>query len=440
VRCPRVHPGAATAARGSGASSGGDGRGITAAHTGSRSSRRFASQGLWLGAAIALLLFTACHRDSALPTFKVSAATFTRRITAEGNLKAVKATPLTAPHDAPGALKIAWLADDGAIVKKDDVVVRFDPTDFEKELKSGNEDHSQATNNITKTDVQARATRANLTRDRNQAESELLSAKHFKFDDAEIFSRYQRIEAEVDQTLAGERKTNAERVIGIRDGLTKTDRDLLAIEDRKAALRIRNAEQGLHSLEIRAPYDGILVFQRDWRGDIPKVGGSCWPGQSIGEIPDLQSMKAEVFVLEADAAGLAPEKKAAVTLESNPTVTYSGKILTVDKLARPRTRGVPVQYFGVTIALDKTDPRVMKPGTRVRALLEVENRAKAFAIPRQAMFEKEGKKLVYRRRGAQFDAVPVEIASATAGRIVVTKGIREGDELALIDPAAKKNE
>jgi hypothetical protein len=56
------------------------------------------------------------------------------------------------------------------------------------------------------------------------------------------------------------------------------------------------------------------------------------------------------------------------------------------------------------------------------------------------MFEKEGKKLVYRRNGSKYDAVPVEIASATAGRIVVTKGIREGDQLALIDPTAKKND
>ena len=115
-------------------------------------------------------------------------------------------------------------------------------------------------------------------------------------------------------------------------------------------------------------------------------------------------MKAEVFVLEADAAGLAPDEKASVTLESNPNVAYSGKITQLDKLARPRVRGVPVQYFGVTITLDKTDPRVMKPGTRVRAVLDVENRAKAFAIPRQALFEKDGKKIVYRRHGSKYDA------------------------------------
>jgi RND family efflux transporter MFP subunit len=332
------------------------------------------------------------------------------------------------------------MVDDGAVVKKNDVIVRFDPSDFEKELKGGNEDHTTASNNFSKTDAQALATRANLQRDARQAQSELLSAKQFKFDDAEVFSRYQRIEAEVDQGLASEHKNNAERVLTIRDGLNRTDKDLLAIEDKKAALRIRNAQQGLNSIEIRAPYDGILVLTRDWRGDVPRVGATLWPGQPLGEIPELNSMKAEVFVLEADAAGLAPNEKAAVTLESNPNVAYSGKITQLDKLARPRVRGVPVQYFGVTISLDKTDPRVMKPGTRVRAVLDVENRAKAFAIPRQALFEKDGKKVVYRRHGSKYDAVPVEISSSTAGRVVVTKGVADGDELALIDPNAKKNE
>jgi RND family efflux transporter MFP subunit len=385
-------------------------------------------------------VFSACARHSAIPTYKVAPTTFTRRITAEGNLKAVKAQSVMAPHDAPNSLKVSWMVDDGAVVKKNDVIVRFDPSDFQKELKGGNEDHTTASNNLSKTDAQALATRANLQRDARQAESELLSAKRFKFDDAEVFSRYQRIEAEVDQGLASEHKQNAQRVLNIRDGLNRTDKELLAIEDKKAALRIRNAQQGLNSIEIRAPYDGILVLTRDWRGDIPRVGSTLWPGQPLGEIPDLSTMKAEVFVLEADAAGLAVNEKASVTLESKPNVAYGGKITQLDKLARPRVRNVPVQYFGVTISLDKTDPHFMKPGTRVRAVLDVENRANAFAIPRQALFEKDGKKIVYRKHGSKYDAVPVEISSSTAGRVVVTKGIAQGDELALIDPTAKKDE
>ena len=57
---------------------------------------------LWgAGGLAGVLLLAACGRNSGVPTFKVTPTTVTRRITAEGNLKAVKATPITAPHDAP---------------------------------------------------------------------------------------------------------------------------------------------------------------------------------------------------------------------------------------------------------------------------------------------------------------------------------------------------
>jgi HlyD family secretion protein len=398
-----------------------------------------------IGASTLLLLVVGAvaalrQPQTAIPVYRVKPTAFVRRVTAEGNLKSVKATPLVAPHDAPGTMKIAWIADDGAFVRNNDIVVRFDPTDFEKELTLGNEDHSMASNDLFKTELDASTTRVNLRRDATQADRELESARRFKFDDAEVFSRYQRIETEVDARLASDRKTHAENVLTVRDGLARTNRDLLGIEEKKAALRIRNARQGLSSLEIRAPYDGILVLQRDWRGDVARVGSNVWPGMSLGEIPDLASMKAEVFVLEADAAGLAVGKSARVVLESQPGTSYAGKITQVDKLARPRLRGVPVQYFGVTITLDRTDSHVMKPGTRVRATLEIENRARAFAIPRQALFEKQGKRIVYRKQDGRFMPLEVDVATSSAGRVVVTHGLKEGDELALVDPTEQRKD
>ena len=228
-------------------------------------------------------------------------------------------------------------------------------------------------------------------------------------------------------------------MLKVRDNLSKADRDLLAIEQKKADLKIRDAEQGLHALEVRAPYDGILVLQRDWKGDTVRTGDTVWAGSPIGEIPDLNSMKAEVFVLEADAAGLAVSEKATLSIEGKPGTSFSGKVTQVDKLARPRFPRVPVQYFGATVSLDKTVATLMKPGARVRAVLDIESVAGAFSIPRQAIFEKQGKKLVYRRIGSTFDAVPIEIGSSTAGRVVVTKGLKQGDEIALRDPTEEKS-
>ncbi len=384
---------------------------------------------------VCLLLLAACGKQSdSTATFRVEPIEFTRRVSAEGTLKAMKATMITAPIDSELPLKVSWIALDGTRLKKDDVIVRFDATEFENLLLTGNEDRTTAGNKLTKSTAEASATRTNLRRDSRLAQAELEAAKRFKFDDAEVFSRYARIEAEVDQDLASHRKLYAEEVLGVRNSLAGVERDLIAIEDRKAGIKIKQAEDGLRALQVVAPHDGILVLQRNWRGDNIRIGDSMWRGQPIGEIPELNAMKAEVFVLEADAAGLAIGQKATVSLESNRGATFTGKVITVDKVARPRIPRQPVQYFGVTVELDRSDPKLMKPGTRVRATLDVESKANAFAIPRQALFEKEGKKLVYRKRDGKFEPVHVTIGTSTAGRVIVTRGLIAGDEIALEDP------
>jgi RND family efflux transporter MFP subunit len=382
-----------------------------------------------------MLLTLACGANSnEVATFKVEPMTFARRVTAEGTLKPVKATPVGVPQNATSPMKLSWIADDGALLHKGDLIVQFDAADFEDLLLQGREGRSTASNKLEKADAESSTTRENLRRDARLAQSQLEAAKRFKFDDAEIFSRYARIEAEVDQDLAGSRKLHAEEVLGVRENLARVERDIISIEDRRAGIKIKQAEEGLQALQVTAPHDGILVLMRNWRGDMPRVGDTMWRGQPIGEIPELASMQAEVFVLEADAAGLAVDQKATLFLEADSRTQFRGKVKSVDKVARPRIPRQPVQYFGVTVELEKTDLKLMKPGTRVRATLEVENQSNAFAIPRQALFEKEGKKLVYRRKGDGFEPVEVTIGSSSAGRVVVTKGLAKGEEIALEDP------
>jgi RND family efflux transporter MFP subunit len=394
----------------------------------------FASCELRRGLLLAMLVLGACGQSNEIATMTVEPSRFTRRVGAEGTLKAVKATPISAPQNATAPLKVSWMAEDGSLLRKDDVIVRFNATDFENLLLTGREDRSTASNKLTKANSAATATRKNLGRDARVAEGDLEAARRFKYDDAEIFSRYDRIESEVDQDLAGNRKVHAQDVLLIRDNLARVERDILSIEDRKAGLKIKQAEEGLQALQVLAPHDGILVLTRNWRSDMPRVGDTMWRGQPIGEIPDLGSMQAEVFVLEADAAGLAVGQKATLFLEADSHTTFQGTVKSVDKVARPRVPRHPVQYFGVTVEIEKTNPRLMKPGARVHAVLEVENQKNAVAIPRQALFEKEGKKIVYRRKDKTFEPVEVTIGSSSAGRVVVTKGLQKGDEIALEDP------
>jgi multidrug efflux pump subunit AcrA (membrane-fusion protein) len=99
-----------------------------------------------------------------------------------------------------------------------------------------------------------------------------------------------------------------------------------------------------------------------------------------------------------------------------------------------------VQYFGTTLAFVKTDAEVMKPGQRVRAVLVLDAQKEALSVPRNAVFEKDGKKIVYRRKRGGFDPVEIKLGPAAVGRVVVESGIKDGDVIALRDPTALDEE
>lgn len=387
-------------------------------------------------ASIAAVAVAALSREpDPVSTMVVERKPYVRRVTAEGNLRSENSTPIKAPMESRGPAKISWIVDDGAVVQKGDVVVRFDATDFERELIEGEESRSNAVNRISGAEALATAERTNLGRDAQMAELELEAARSFQRTDAEIFSRYEVIESSIDEDLAVEKKEYAEQMRQIRELLFGAEREILSIDQRKADIRIRRAADGLSALEVLAPGPGVFVLSRDWRGEAIRVGSSIWSGGTIGEIPDLDSMKVEAYVLEADAGGIAPGQEAEIVVEAHPHRVLKGTVEKIEPVAKPRFRGSPVQYFGVTLALDASDPAIMKPGARVRATITLEESEAAIAVPRQAIHDVEGKKVVYRKNGkGRFEPVEVRLGTSTVGTIVVSEGLEQGDVIALEKP------
>ncbi|HEY0251686.1 MAG TPA: hypothetical protein VGC41_09175 [Kofleriaceae bacterium] len=360
---------------------------------------------------------------------------FVRRVVAEGNLRAVKAEKISAPRGAGdfGPMKVAWLAQDGIYVKKGDVIAKFDPSEPTKRLRDGESDLASANAKYTSEQIKSKAAVATRTTDEQTANSELDQQKKFARKDPEIFSRNDIISSEIDQGLADAKANHASQTKQIEGKRSQSNAAVIAVEKQKAQLAVDHAKKELASMELAAPNDGILVLSRNWRGQLRKVGDSLFPGQPVAEIPVLDAMEAEVFVLEVDGSGLVESQQADVVIEAHPELTFHGKIRVVDKLAQPRDTGSPVNYFGVTIKLDVTDANIMKPGQRVRSTL-VLDQEDAIVVPRQAVFEKDGKPTVYRQTASGFTPQVVTLGSATAGRIVIKTGLTDGETIALRDP------
>jgi HlyD family secretion protein len=241
-------------------------------------------------------------------------------------------------------------------------------------------------------------------------------------------------ESKLDKSLFTRKADVVGRKLATSGELSKADRQLGEIEAGKARFKVTNAEKGLRSLRILAPHDGLLILERNWRGETAFVGDSVWPGQKLAEIPDLSKLEARLFVLETDAAGLKPGLALRMTIEGRPGTELAGRISRVDALAKARDQLSPVKYFETTAAVDRTDAEFMKPGQRVRATIRLEEADDVIAVPRGALFDRDGRRVVYRWEGNGFAPVEVTVSRNSISRVVVEKGLQAGDRIALRDP------
>ncbi len=369
-----------------------------------------------------------------VPTMQVSAAPFKVRVVAEGNLSAVRSTPLAAPMKPRMAFTLAWLVDDGTVVEEGDIVARFDASQLEKDRDDGLSDRRISDHRISSARTNQEVTIGNLDRDAEVAEEELEVALEFQSTDDLGYSKMEIIESQIDTELAETRADHARKSQEIQDELSDAEIELLAIDRRKADIKVQQAVDGLAALEVTAPHSGIVMLERDWRGNPVRVGDSVWPGRAIGSIPDLDEMQAEVFALEADAGDLAAGQKATVWIEASPGVAHPAQVKSVDPMAGRRNRQVPVQYFRTVLELDHTDRATMKPGSRVRSEIIIADLEDAITVPRQTVCNVDGRTVVYRWRRGGFQPVEVELGPAALGRVVIESGLETGDVIALRDP------
>lgn len=384
---------------------------------------------------LGLLPLAACGGGDDRSILRLEPERLVRTVTAEGNLAAVVATPVSVPTEVEDQLQVVWIADDGSLVKAGEVVARLDASALQRSRTEAEIGRRSAEAKLARMAAEQQSLARGLDRDAELAAKEHAFATGFRRTDTEIWSRRQIAESGIDAGLAEAKKEHAETVRTARGRLGEADRGLLELERRKSEIEIDRLTRTLGAVEIRAPHDGLFLAFRSPGGWQAKAGTSVWGGQLLGEIPDPAKMKATVFVLEADAGGLAVGQPATVVLEARPGRPVTGRVEQVAALAKPRLRGSPVQFFEASIALADAGG-LLRPGARVRATITLEDRADALVVPRSAVAESEGRSVVYRvADDGRAEPVTVVLGPGSPGRAVVEKGLVAGDRILRVAPA-----
>jgi RND family efflux transporter MFP subunit len=170
-----------------------------------------------------------------------------------------------------------------------------------------------------------------------------------------------------------------------------------------------------------------------------KPGDRVWPGAPIAELPDVSTLRISARVEENERGRLALHQKVTVHLDAIPDREFSGTIEQISTIASPDfSGGWPfLRNFDSRITLDQHDAR-LKPGMTAQLTVVVEKIPDVLVIPAQASFQRSGQTIAYVWDRSKFRERVIEIGRRSGDRILVTKGLRPHDQVALADPTAKE--
>ena len=205
----------------------------------------------------------------------------------------------------------------------------------------------------------------------------------------------------------------------------------------EAQARLELARQQLARCEVRAEVPGIVVYKEVFFGSEqrkPQVGDQVWANQPLVILPDISRMVVDSKVRETDIHKVERNQRVTVRVEAYPDLRLTGQVTQIGTLAQEERERRGTKFFSVTVQVNESEPR-LRPGMTARVEIEVEERAKALFVPIEAVFEREGRSVVY-LAGRNPRPREVVLGPSSADFVVVEEGVSRGERVLLRDPEA----
>ena len=379
-----------------------------------------------------------------IPTARVVEGDVPVVVHATGELRPLRAQALVAPS-VGGPMQILSIAATGTPVKAGDVVVDFDQSEQEERLATAKSELAQAEQEIAKM-------RADAVVQGAQDEVALLTAR-FDVRRAELDVQGSVLHSAIDKqkfllTLE-EAKGRLAQLLEDLKSRADTDRASLAVLEEKrnkARLQMDNAQRNIDNMKLRAPFDGLVAVKDNdmnnaaWAGVVVpefRAGDTVYPGRQIAEVLQQSGIELVAKVSEYDRAHLNAGQKAEVTIHA---VQGESLPATIKAVAGASRREVwswndPTRTFDVSIDLTGSNPARLRPGLTTQVRITGAPIKGAHYLPRQAMFEQDGKPVVFVRQGRSWEPREIKVSHRTEAHIVVTD-LPVGTEVALRNPLA----
>ena len=378
-------------------------------------------------------LLIACEDEQAtIPTYAIENTEFEIKVSGFGEIEAANAQRILTPGTQ--AMAIAWLAPENTIVEKGDVIARFDAQQIIRDSRNEELEMLKLQADIVRSEAVQVQQQNDVVSDQVFVQEEFEFVDRFAIDDLRIYSQLEIIDTLQNRDFLEAKDEFLDWKGGSLSQQHKSEIAVLDIQKNSHQAKFERFQSALSQLEVVAPYSGLLVYEKDRRGEKPSIGQTVFPGRPIAKIPNLNDLQAKVFVLANDAIDLSNGLSVNMRLDAFPDRIFSGTINNVSAFPRSIERGNPVTYYEVTVSLDQQDSQIMQPGRKLVADIQVKASSERLVIPLQAIHHENGESYVYVKAGSQFSKSPVSTGIKNQFLVEITQGLSKGDVIALSVP------
>ncbi len=382
-----------------------------------------------------------------IPVANVTRGDLDLRVQAPGELRASHSVMLTAPSVGGGALQITRLLATGTAVKKGDIVIEFDPSEQHYKLEQSRSELLQAEQEITKADADAAVlvaedkvallkARYNVRRAELDVQKEELVST--------IDARKNRLALEQTQRVLAE----LEKDIQSHTTSGQASRALAREKYNKAKLSMDQAQENIDKMQVAAPMDGLFSIQKNMGASggiyftgmaLPDyhAGDQAEPGSPIAEVVDPMGLELTAKISERDRNNIKPGQPIIATFDAMPGRTFNGTVKSVGGMAmRQFFEANTGGGFDVSLQLSDPDAR-LRSGLTAQIAFLGNTQKNILYLPRQALFLKDGKQIVYVKRGNGYEQREVKITGESESHAAI-EGLNAGTQVALVDPTAPR--
>jgi len=389
------------------------------------------------GAVFGVRQFRHTQAAAALPMATAHKGDFLVLVRTRGQLIAQRSEQLTAPLDATD-LQIVFLAPAGGPVKKDEVVIKFDPSRTQQDLKERQValDQAQAALDQAVADAKIAA-----DQDKIDLSNANYLAEKAKLEAAKqaIVSKIQGEESEIDFNLAQQKLKVQQAAIITHEKSAESHIASLTRARDTAKTQVEFTQHQLSLMELKSPLDGVINYMpnysQGWMNAQPfKVGDHAVAGGVLAEIPDLSTLQMEAKVDEVDRGRVAVGDRVMVHVDAFPEKVMPATVGFITPLPEQNNEWPPTRSFRAYAKIESPDAR-LRPGMNAGSDIVETKLPNAISVPAKALFTRDGKPVVYVKAGEQYVAKPIQVTAKNPDEVAIT-GINAGTMVALSDPTA----